>query len=203
MRLFNLAACLMAMLSLAACGSGSSDNTTLTGLNGTGTNPVLIPEALPTPGVTPQDGTGTGMSPRELAFATYVFEKINEYRAAATLPALLWDVNLAGTASTHTRDMQMNGILTHDGPFPCALPQNCLAQRLQTDAIVYTSAGENIARGFADPDDMIQAWIGSPAHKDVLDDPNWTHMGIGFFEGVSPANATLAGPWVTLNCLQR
>jgi uncharacterized protein YkwD len=206
MRLFSLAAALLAMISLAACGSGTSDNTTQTGLAGTGTNPVLIPVNVPTPAVMPQDGTGTGMTSRELAFASYLFEKVNEYRttvAIPALPALAWDVNVAGTASTHTRDQQMKGIMSHDGPGNCAFPQNCLALRLQNDAILYVSAGENIGRGFANPDDLLRAWIASPTHKDILDDPNWTRMGIGYFEGASPVNAAMTGPWVTLNCIQR
>ena len=202
MRLFSLSACLLALLSLAACGSGSSDNSLSTGTTGTSTNPVLIPTTFPTPTVTPQDGTGTGMTARELAFASYVFEQVNAYRTNNALNALTWDNQVAIVATNHTNDQKTNGILSHDGPAPCALPQDCLGVRLQTGGVTFITGGENLARGFADPDQMIQAWIASPAHKDILDDPNWTTMGIGYLEGVSPANASMSGPWVTLNCVQ-
>ena len=203
MRLFSLAACLAAALTLAACGSGTSDNTLGTGIGGTNTNPVLIPNPEPTPTVTLQNGTGTTMDARELAFASDLYEKINAYRQGLALNALTWDNAVAQVAATHTTEMQAFGILTHDAPDgSCTLPQDCLGQRLQNGAVVYVSAGENLARGFAAAQDILDAWIASPNHKAILDDPNWTAMGITYLEGASAANPAMTGAWVTLNCIQ-
>jgi uncharacterized protein YkwD len=200
---FKIAACLLAVLSLAACGSGASDNTTSTGSGGSGTNPVLVPEPFATPDVTPQDGTGLIMTARELAFASYLFEEINLYRFDNNLAEVDWDVNVAAVAVEHSVDMKSTGILTHDGPSPCVFPADCLGMRLLSGSILYTSAGENVARGFEDPDQLLEAWKLSPTHNEILLDPQWQHMGIAYLEGPAPTNPAATGPWVTLNCIDR
>jgi uncharacterized protein YkwD len=196
MRLFNLAACLMALLTLAACGSGASDNTLSTGLGGGTTTPVLPPVVIPTPTVPRQDATGLDMTDRELAFASYLYEKVNELRVANALAPLTWDLGVAGVAWEHTKYMRTTGLLTHDGPGGCALPQDCLGLRLMAGGVAYLAAGENVGRTFNDPDDLMAAWQASATHNAILLDPNWTHVGFGYGEGT-------LGPWVTLNCIQR
>lgn len=198
MRRISISACLLALLSLAACGS-ASDNTLSTGGI---TDPVLPPTPFPTPGGPLEDGTGLAMTPRELAFASDIFAKVNQYRASNSFGAVTWDLNLAGVALLHTEGMREGGVLTHDGPAPCASPQDCLGLRLNTGGIVYASAGENIARGLEDPALLMQAWVNSPAHNAILLDARWTVGGVGFREGPSPLNPAATGPWVTLNLVQ-
>ncbi len=193
-------------LALAACGGGDSDNTLSTGTGGTGNvgAPSTPPGPVPTPTVPRQDGTGTGMTDRELAFASEVFELVNTYRQANGRSALAWDAPTTGVSQNHTaNNMQAPGVLTHAGPPPCTVPSVCLAQRLTTGGVTFVSAGENVAHGQRTSQEVMDAWINSPTHNDNLLDAAWTHMGVGFREGASPANAAMTGPWWTQVFVQK
>ena len=183
-RMLTVVCTLALMFSLAACGSGTSDNTLATGTTGTTTTPAIPPAPEPTPTPPLQDGTGTGMSARELAFASEVFRLVNEYRMANGRGAILWSAPTAAVAQTHTLDMQLGNVLTHDGPAPCAAPADCLAARLMAGAVTFVAAGENVARGPQSAAAVMAAWRASPSHDANLLDPAWTHMGVGFVEVV-------------------
>ena len=129
-------------------------------------------------------------------------DSVNLYRDGLGLDPVVWRADVAGVCMAHSIDQQENGVLTHDGPAPCALPLDCLGLRLQTGGIVFSAAGENLARGFYDPALLLQAWELSPAHNDILIDPSWTHAGVGFREGRSPVNPVATGPWVTMNFIE-
>jgi len=43
----------------------------------------------------------------------------------------------------------------------------------------YKSAGENLAIGFLDSEEVNQAWLNSPSHKENLLNPNYQEIGIG------------------------
>ena len=42
-------------------------------------------------------------------------------------------------------------------------------------------SGETIARGHQTPQAVVDAWMGSAAHRDILLSPNFVDIGIGFF----------------------
>ena len=204
-RIVSLGGALLVCLALAACGGGDSDNTLQTGIGGT-TGNVSNPPATgpaPTPTVARQDGTATGMTDRELAFASELFEAVNAYRVSNGRAALQWDAPTAAVAQTHTVYQQDIGQLTHAGPPPCTVPELCLAARLQTGGVAYITAGENVATFARDTQTVMDAWIASPTHNDNMLDARWTHFGAGFREGVSPVNAVMTGPWWTQVFLQR
>ena len=193
-------------LALAACGGGDSDNTLQTGVGGTGNvgAPSTPPGPVPTPTVARQDGTGTGMTDRELAFASEVFELVNAYRQANGRSALQWDAPTAGVSQTHTvENMQRPGVLTHAGPPPCTIPDVCLAQRLTNGGVTFLGAGDNVAHVYLTSQQVMDAWIASPTHIANLLDSTWTHMGVGFREGASPSNAAMTGPWWTQVFVQK
>lgn len=45
------------------------------------------------------------------------------------------------------------------------------------------AAGENIAYGFNEPQDVVAAWMASPGHRAIILDPKYTQLGIGGFTG--------------------
>lgn len=49
--------------------------------------------------------------------------------------------------------------------------------------IPYQYAGENLAINFYDTNDLIQAWLKSPSHKENLLNPNFEQTGIGITQG--------------------
>jgi uncharacterized protein YkwD len=47
------------------------------------------------------------------------------------------------------------------------------------DGIRYSWAGENLAKGYTDPVEVVMAWVRSPAHFTTIINKNFTHAGIG------------------------
>lgn len=193
-------ACVLS-LSLAACGGGTSDNTLATGTGGGSTGnarPSTPPvDPVPTPGVPRQDGTATGMSDRELAFASDLFEILNGYRTNNGRSALQWEAPITAVAQGHTRYQQDIGQLTHAGPPPCTNAQVCLAERLTAGGVSYLSAAENVGHSGRTAAEAIEIWIASPSHNENLLGTEWTRVGIGFREGPSGATS-MPGPWWTV-----
>lgn len=61
----------------------------------------------------------------------------------------------------------------------------------------YQKAGENLAFGFADTNDIIKGWMNSPAHKENLLNNNYSEVGFGIansqnFQGNGPATIVVA-----------
>lgn len=46
----------------------------------------------------------------------------------------------------------------------------------------YTRAGENLANGFKTPEAVMKAWMGSPGHKANVLNPDFAHIGIGYYK---------------------
>lgn len=48
----------------------------------------------------------------------------------------------------------------------------------------YTIAGENLARDFLEPEDMVNAWMNSPSHRENIVNPRYSEIGIAVVDGV-------------------
>ncbi|MBI4564991.1 MAG: hypothetical protein HY716_09905 [Planctomycetes bacterium] len=59
--------------------------------------------------------------------------------------------------------------------------------------------GENIAAGHATPATVFAAWLASEKHRALLEDPRWTHLGVGYAYDPS----SLYGTYWTLTCIRR
>lgn len=173
---------------LAACGGGDSDNTLQTGIGGTANvgGGSANNSLATTPTVARQDGTGTGMNDRQLAFASECFELVNEFRVNNGRAPLTWDAPTAGVAALHTVYMRDQNTLTHAGPGACTIASVCLKNRLDTGGVAHLAAGENVATRAYTAQDAVNAWIASPSHRDNMLDARWTAVGIGYAEGTDP-----------------
>ena len=100
---------------------------------------------------------------------------INEYRFVKGLPNLVKDANLTSAlAAQHCNYMISQGTISHDG----------FADRAEILANNGAAAvGENVAFGYKDPWEVVQAWINSPAHRDTMEG-NYTHAGLGIRKDV-------------------
>ncbi len=47
----------------------------------------------------------------------------------------------------------------------------------------YLRAGENLAKGFSDPEDLIEAWVNSPTHYANLVNTHYQEIGVGVAQG--------------------
>ena len=57
----------------------------------------------------------------------------------------------------------------------------CLANRLKEVGIEHRKAGENIAFDYVDAIEAVHGWLNSPAHRDVLLNKDFTHIGTGAY----------------------
>jgi uncharacterized protein YkwD len=120
------------------------------------------------PGTTEQTSAG------ERHWALVLLDMTNSTRAAEGLPPLVLDDAASQAAYEHCWDMDVRDYFAHsnpDGEGP--------AQRLARHGVACRVAGENLAKGQATPEDVIDEWMESPPHRATLLHPHWTHVGIG------------------------
>jgi hypothetical protein len=99
---------------------------------------------------------------------------INQRRLDAGLPALPVDVRLVLAARRHSEDMATNDFFSHVGS-----NGSSFVQRVQADGYP-TPRSENIAAGYLSAAAAVEAWMGSPGHRQNILDPVARHIGVGF-----------------------
>lgn len=127
------------------------------------------PTAPLSPGAVVPPATGPS-DPQVAAFVTLV----NQHRASLGLAPLAWRADVAAVAQAHSQDMLDRNYFSHTTP-EGATPWD----RLAAAGITYASAGENIAYGYPTAETVLAAWLASPGHKANIENPNFTHHGVG------------------------
>ena len=56
-------------------------------------------------------------------------------------------------------------------------------QMMKSFGISYRTAGENIAKGYATPQAVVNAWMHSPGHRANILNATYTRIGVGYVEG--------------------
>lgn len=109
-----------------------------------------------------------------------VFRLTNEARAAAGLPALQWDENLAKAARHHASDMEVDGYFDHDtyDRSNGQLVRICSAQE-RMGLFTPVGAGENIAHGQRTSGEVMQTWLASPPHRRGILRADIVSIGVG------------------------
>jgi uncharacterized protein YkwD len=104
------------------------------------------------------------------AIKTAVVCLINQQRVVHGLPALHEDSRLDRSAQGWTNRMVSTKQFSHGTNF---------AARISATGYHPGWAGENIATGFATPQDVVSAWMGSPGHCRNILDPDYASVGTG------------------------
>ncbi|MBT9253349.1 MAG: CAP domain-containing protein [Brockia lithotrophica] len=112
---------------------------------------------------------------------------IRDFRLRNGLSSLAWDDAVAEAAKRHSADMETNGFFSHVSP-----TNGTLADRLARAGVSYRTAGENISKGFDDALEMHVAFLNSPAHRQNVVFPGYTHLGTG-----------MVGSYMTVDFVQR
>lgn len=102
----------------------------------------------------------------------------NEKRSAVGLSPLSLNQTLSNAAYTKGRDMIDRDYWAHvapDGTQPWKF--------FKDFDYSYRYAGENLARDFSNANDVVNAWMNSPTHKENLLNPKYKEIGIGVVEG--------------------
>ncbi|MBE1441205.1 putative YkwD family protein [Paenibacillus sp. OAS669] len=149
-------------------GSGTADNSGTTE-NGTTNNGS---------GTENNSGSQEAVTDSQSAFADQVVTLVNQERAKAGLPALTSDSKLANMAMDKAKDMYSNNYFDHTSP-TYGSPFDMMKQY----GISYTYAGENIAKGQRNPEEVMNAWMNSAGHRQNIMSPNYTKIGVAYYNG--------------------
>ena len=104
-----------------------------------------------------------------------VVRLVNEIRKQNGLRELTYDWQLSRVARIKSEDMRDNKYFSHTSP-----TYGSPFQMMKSFGITYRSAGENIARGQATPQAVVNAWMNSAGHRANILNPSFTRIGVGF-----------------------
>ena len=109
-------------------------------------------------------------------FEQRVFELTNQERVNNGLEPLLWNEEIAHAARVHSQDMADGHGLHHEGSDD-STPRERMSRYFHRPARVWL---ENIYSGTnITPEHSIQRWIGSPDHRNNMNNPEARYIGVG------------------------
>jgi uncharacterized protein YkwD len=124
------------------------------------------PTATPTSATPPPSGNA--------ALEAAVVEIVNKERAAVGCPAVKSDDRLTLAARGHSADMAARNYFQHTTPEGVEF-----STRITNAGYRFSSAGENIAKGYATPVDVMKGWMNSPGHKANILKCGYKDLGVG------------------------
>ena len=112
------------------------------------------------------------------SFEQEVIRLVNEIREQNGLKALTYDWELSRVARYKSQDMKDNNYFSHTSPV-----YGSPFQMIRNFGISFRSAGENIAKGYATPQAVVNGWMNSSGHRANILNANYTHIGVGYVAG--------------------
>ena len=106
---------------------------------------------------------------------TEVLRLVNIERSKQGLSPLKLSNELSNVARMKSQDMADKNYFSHTSP-TYGSPFDMMKQF----GITYTSAGENIAKGYASAQDVMNGWMNSPGHKANILSSNFGTLGVGY-----------------------
>jgi uncharacterized YkwD family protein len=153
-------------------GTNTATNTGKNASTDTGTNTAT------NTGKNASTDTGTNTATNTGTYASQVINLVNQERAKAGLQALSSDNALSAMALDKAKDMYNNHYFDHTSP-----TYGSPFEMMNTYGISYTYAGENIAMGQQSPQEVMNAWMNSTGHRQNILSPNYTKIGVAFYNG--------------------
>lgn len=115
------------------------------------------------------------LDPAVTDFEQEVIRLVNEIRRENGLKSLAYDWELGRVARFKSQDMKDNKYFAHNSPV-----YGTPFQMIRNFGIFYRSAGENIAKGYATPRAVVDAWMNSSGHRANILNASYTHIGVGY-----------------------
>lgn len=115
----------------------------------------------------------------DLAVGKQMFELTNLFRAKHHLPELKRKASLNHLAKSHSKMLALENHLTDDSATSVNLPE-----RLKAALIENRKAAENVATDYTDAIEAVHGWHNSLAHRKILLDADFTHLGTGAYGNV-------------------
>ncbi|TDF92538.1 CAP domain-containing protein [Paenibacillus piri] len=126
----------------------------------------------------PSTGTTASDSAAVSDYANQVAAIVNQERAKAGLKPLTSDSSLNRMALDKAKDMYNNHYFDHTSP-----TYGSPFDMMKSYGIRYTYAGENIAMGQRNPQEVMNAWMNSAGHRQNILSPNYTKIGVAYYNG--------------------
>lgn len=112
------------------------------------------------------------------AYEAEVVRLVNEIRNKNGLKPLSEDWQLSRVARYKSQDMKDKNYFSHTSP-----TYGSPFQMMKSFGITYKTAGENIAKGYATPEAVVNGWMNSSGHRANILNSSFTHIGVGYVSG--------------------
>jgi uncharacterized protein YkwD len=110
------------------------------------------------------------------SFINRVLELTNAQRLQAGAVPLTLNSKLNNSAQAHSEDMALHDFFAHKGS-----NGSSMGDRAKASGYQFSRLGENIAAGYATPEDVVQGWMNSPGHRANILNPSYREIGIGYY----------------------
>ena len=104
-----------------------------------------------------------------------VIRFVNDIREQNGLKALNEDWELSRVARFKSQDMNDNNYFSHTSPV-----YGSPSQMIKNFGLSYRRTGENIAKGQATPQAVVNAWMNSSGHRANILNASYTKIGVGY-----------------------
>lgn len=138
---------------------------------------------------TPAEDTTTGNFYDQVE--QLIFNKVNEERAKAGVPALSYNSTMETYARIKSKDMGVRNYFDHVNP-----EGELITAQMARDGVSYNAWGENIAYigGVSDPTELANQfmtnWMNSQGHRENILSTNFTSIGVGVYKSGNKYYAT-------------
>lgn len=112
------------------------------------------------------------------SYESEVIRLVNEIRQQNGLRPLAANWELSRVARYKSQDMRDNGYFSHNSP-----TYGTPFQMLSAFGLSYRTAGENIAKGYASPQAVVNGWMNSSGHRANSLNASYTQIGVGYVSG--------------------
>ena len=111
----------------------------------------------------------------EASYESEVIRLVNEVRRKNGLHPLSANWELSRVARYKSQDMRDRGYFSHTSP-----AYGSPFQMITAFGLSYRTAGENIARGYASPQAVVDGWMNSSGHRANILNASYTQIGVGY-----------------------
>ena len=112
------------------------------------------------------------------SYESEVIRLVNEIRQQNGLRPLAANWKLYRMAHNKSQNMRDNCYFSHNSP-----TYGTPFQMLSAFGLSYRTAGENIAKGYASPQAVVNGWMNSSGHRANILNASYTQIGVGYVSG--------------------
>ena len=109
-------------------------------------------------------------------FESEVVRLVNVERAKNGLSALTENWELSRVARYKSKDMHDRGYFSHTSP-----TYGSPFDMMKNFGISYRTAGENIAKGYRTPQEVVNGWMNSEGHRANILNASFRQIGVGYY----------------------